>query len=104
MHDDYQDELEYVEVESTREGIKNKKQLYLDNDYPDEDEYELSEDNQIDEEKGIDFKQNRESRANLASKRPIQRAKEPFDIKPLEENNVVVDNKKLDKIEIDDPW
>ena len=81
-----------------------QKQLYLENDYPDEIEYQISEENQIDEENSTAFKQNKGSRGNLASKRPIQRAKEPLDIEPLDEKNVVMDNKKLDKIEIDDPW
>ena len=101
---DYIDELEYVEVESSKEEIKNKKQLYLDNDYSEEIEYQTKENNLIDEEKNIDLKSQNQSRSNLASKRPIQRAKETLDIEPLDEKNLVTDNKKSEKLEIEDPW
>ena len=60
--------------------------------------------NQIDEEKNIDFTQKQKSNTNLASKRPIQNAIETLDIEPLEEKNLVKDNKKSEKFEIDDPW
>ena len=40
----------------------------------------------------------------MASKRPIQRAKETLDIEPLEEKNLEIKKKKSDTIEIDDPW
>tara|TARA_Y100001968_G_C19450698_1_gene768354 strand:+ start:5106 stop:6062 length:957 start_codon:yes stop_codon:yes gene_type:complete len=101
---DYIDELEYVEVESSKEAITNKKQLYFDNDYSEEMEYQTKENNLIDEEKNIDLKSQNQSRSNLASKRPIQRAKETLDIEPLDEKNLVTDNKKSEKFEIEDPW
>jgi len=101
--DFYEDELEYVEVENSIEEMKNKKQLYLENDYSDEKQYQTKQDNQIDEEKSIDFKPKKQSRSNLASKRPIQRAQEPLDIEPLDEKNLVIE-KNIEKIEIDDPW
>ena len=60
--------------------------------------------NQIDEKNNIDLKQKKQSTTNLASKRPIQNATETLDIEPLNEQNLVQDNKKLEKFEIDDPW
>ena len=60
--------------------------------------------NQIDEKNNIDFKQKKKSSTNLASKRPIQNATETLDIEPLDEQNLVQDNKKSEKFEIDDPW
>ena len=101
--DDYEDELEYVEIKGSSEEIKNRKKLYMDNDYSDQIENQNSL-NQIDEEKNIDFKQKQKSNTNLASKRPIQSSKETLDIEPLDENNLVKDNKKSEKFEIDDPW
>ena len=59
--------------------------------------------NQIDEKNNIDFKQQKQA-TNLASKRPIQNATETLDIEPLDEQNLVQDNKKSEKFEIDDPW
>ena len=102
--DDYDEEFEYVEVERSKEEIKNKKKLYLDNDYPDERKYQLTDDNPINEVNNIDLQQKKNSRSKLASKRPIQRAQEPLDIEPLEDNNLVTENQKSDKLEIEDPW
>ena len=96
--DDYEDELEYVEIKGSSEETNNRKKLYMDNDYSDQIE------NQIDEKNNIDFKQKKQSTTNLASKRPIQNATETLDIEPLDEQNLVQDNKKSEKFEIDDPW
>ena len=96
--DDYEDELEYVEIKGSSEETNNRKKLYMDNDYSDQIE------NQIDEKNNIDFKQKKQSTTNLASKRPIQNSTETLDIEPLDEQNLVQDNKKSEKFEIDDPW
>ncbi len=90
---EYEDELEYVEIKSSTQEI-NKKKLYMENDYS----------GQINEEKNVDFQQNKQSNTNLASKRPIQNATETLDIEPLGEQNLVKDNKKSENFEIDDPW
>jgi len=101
--DDYDDELEYVEIENSSEEINNRKKLYMENDYSSQNE-SLNNLTQIDEEKNIDLKQKQKSNTNLASKRPIQNAKETLDIEPLDEKNLVKDNKKSENFEIDDPW
>jgi len=103
--DDYEDneELEYVEIENSSEEINNRKKLYMENDYSSQNE-NLNNINQIDEEKNIDLKQKQKSNTNLASKRPIQNAKETLDIEPVDEKNLVKDNKKSENFEIDDPW
>ena len=75
----------------------------MDNDYSDQIDTQNSV-NQIDEENNIDFKQKKQSNTNFASKRPIQNATETLDIEPLDEQNLVQDNKKSEKFEIDDPW
>jgi len=103
--DDYEDdeELEYVEIENSSEEINNRKKLYMENDFSSNNE-NLNNVNQIDEEKNIDLKQKQKSNTNLASKRPIQNAKETLDIEPVDEKNLVKDNKKSENFEIDDPW
>ena len=101
--DDYENELEYVEIKDPAEEINNSKKLYMDNDYSDQIENQNSF-YQIDEKNNIDFKQNKQSTTNLTSKRPIQNATETLDIEPLNEQNLVQDNKKSEKFEIDDPW
>jgi len=101
--DDYEDELEYVEIKGSAEEINNRKKLYMENDDSDQMENQKSF-NQIDEKNNIDFKQKKQSITNLASKRPIQNATETLDIEPLNEQNLVQDNKKSEKFEIDDPW
>ena len=102
--DDYDEEFEYVEVESSKEEIKNKKKLYLDNDYSDQREYQVPEDNPIEEVNNIEFQPKKKSRSKLASKRPIQRAAEPLDIEPIEDKNLDKENQKSDKLDIEDPW
>jgi sporulation protein YlmC with PRC-barrel domain len=101
--EEYEDELEYVEIKDSSEEINNRKKLYMDNDYPGQTKNQKSF-NQIDEEKNISFKQNKQSNTNLASNRPIQKSTETLDIEPLEEQNLVRDDKKSEKFEIDDPW
>ena len=54
--------------------------------------------------KTIYFKQKKQTTTNLASKRPIQNSIETLDVEPLDEQNLVQDNKKSEKFEIDDPW
>ncbi len=101
--DDYEDELEYVEIKGSSEEINNRKKLYMDNDYSDRIENQNSV-NQIDEKNNIDFSQKKQPTTNLASKRPIQNANETLDIEPLDEQNLVQENKQSEKFEIDDPW
>ena len=98
IEEDYEEELEYVEIETPPEKINNKKQLYLDNDSS------LQLENQIDEENTIEFVSQKQSMSNRASKRPIQRSQEPLDIEPVEENKKVIENPLSEPVEIDDPW
>ena len=60
--------------------------------------------NQLDKKNNIDFKQKKQSTTNLTSKRPIQNATETLDIEAIDKQNLVKDNKKSEKFEIDDPW
>ena len=101
--DDYEDELEYVEISDSLEEKSNKKKLYMEIDYPEKIENQNSF-NKIDEQKNIDFQQNEQINNKLTSKRPIQNATETLDIEPLDEQNLVKDNKKTENYEIDDPW
>jgi len=101
--DDYEDELEYVEIKGSSGQIKNRKKLYMENDYSDQFENQNSA-SQMDVEKNVDFQQKKQSNTNLASKRPIQNSIETLDIEPLNEQNLVKDNKKSENFEIDDPW
>ncbi len=96
--EDYEEELEYVEIETTKEKINNKKQLYLDNDSSEQ------LDNQTDEENTTEFAVQRPSISNRASKRPIQRSREPLDIEPVEEKKTIIENPQSESVEIDDPW
>ena len=101
--DDYEDELEYVEIQGSPEEINNRKKLYMDNDYPEQFENQNIV-NQIDNEKNVDLKQKKKLNNNLVSKRPIQNSTETLDIEPLDEKNLVKEKKKSEDFEIDDPW
>ena len=101
--DDYEDELEYVEIDSSSEKIKDRKTLYMENDYSGQNDNEENV-NQVDEEKNTDLKQKKQSNSSFVSRRPIQNAIETVDIEPLDEKNLVKDNKNFENFEIDDPW
>ena len=101
---DYEDELEFVEVENSQAKINNKKQLYMENDYPEELESQLNENKEAKKENTEEFVLKKQSKSNRASKRPVQRAKEPLDIEPLDDKKIVLDNKQSGSVEIDDPW
>ena len=101
--DDYEDELEYVEIDSSSEKMNDRKTLYMENDYSVQSDNEENA-NQIDEEKNTDIKNQKKSNGSFVSRRPIQNATETLDIEPLDEKNLVKDNKKFENFEIDDPW
>ena len=98
IEEQYEEELEYVEIETATEKVKNKKQLYLDN------ESSQQLETQIDEENAIEFVAKSQPSSKRASKRPIQRSKEPLDIEPVEEKKIVIENSQSESFEIDDPW
>ena len=98
IEEQYEEELEYVEIETAKEKVKNKKQLYLDN------ESSQQLETQIDEENAIEFVAKSQPSSKRASKRPIQRSKEPLDIEPVEEKKIVIENSQSESFEIDDPW
>ena len=98
IEEQYEEELEYVEIETATEKVKNKKQLYLDN------ESSQQLETQIDEENETEFVAKSQPSSKRASKRPIQRSKEPLDIEPVEEKTIVIENSQSESFEIDDPW
>ena len=102
-NENFEDELEYVEINSSAEEINNKKKLYMENDDLGQTKSQNSF-NQIDKEKNIDLQQNKKSKTTFVSKRPIQNANETLDIEPLDDKKFVKDNEKLENFEIDDPW
>ena len=102
--EEYENEFEYVELETSKAEIKNKKQLYIDNDYLEPVDSDISEDLPRDEEINDQFISEKRSSSKRASKRPIQRAKEPLDIEPMNEKKSISENQKIESVEIDDPW
>jgi len=101
--DDYEEELEYVEIKSSSEELNNRRKLYMENDSTDQiDNYDSV--NKIDEEKNTYLQQDKQLNTSVASKRPIQNTKETLDIEPLDETKLAQDNKKSEDFEIDDPW
>ena len=94
----YEEELEYVEIENEKKKISKKQKLYLNSDFSEQPE------TQVDEDNDKEFAVQRKSSSNRASKRPIQRSKEPLDIEPVEDEKLVIKNPKSESFEIDDPW
>ncbi len=104
IEDDYEDELEYVEVETSKEKISNKKQLYMENDYSEQLQSPISAESLPDEQNANEFLAKKQSSPNRASKRPIQRSQELLDIEPIDEKKLLIDNTQSESVEIDDPW
>ena len=104
MEEEYEDEFEYVALETEKEKINNKKQLYLDNDFSEKLETQIDEENIIDEESKKEFIIKKPSSSNRASKRPIQRSTEPLDIEPVEDKKLFIEKEESESVEIDDPW
>ena len=105
--DNYEDEMEYVEVDNFQNNTQAKKRLYLENDdYIDENEIERES-----KYKNIvndDLNQKYNKRINSrkpASKRPIEKVQDTLDIEPINSKEQSInDNQALNLNEIDDPW
>jgi len=105
--DNYEDEMEYVEVDNSLNNTEAKKRLYLDNDdYLDETKIErdlkykntFNEDLNQKNNKGI-------SSRKPASKRPVEKVQDTLDIEPIQNKEQSInDNQALNLNEIDDPW
>ena len=105
--DNYEDEMEYVEVNDSQDNIQSKKKLYLENDdYLDEREIKRELNNRNIPNNDIDqkFKERSISRKK-ASKRPVEQIQDTLDIEPIDKKEKSpVENQGLDINEIDDPW
>jgi len=86
------DELEYVALDNSQENLTVKKQLYLDNDY--------SQENNLDN----NFTQPQSFKKKSSTKRPIDTSKETLDIEPIEQKDSLIDQQVSNPIDIDDPW
>ena len=105
--ENYEDEMEYVEVDNSQNYNQAKKRLYLENDdYLDESEIERESNykNIINDDLNQKNKKRISSR-KLASKRPIEQVQETLDIEPIDNKKKSRnDNQTLNSNEIDDPW
>ncbi len=86
------DELEYVALEDSQDNSTFKKQLYLDNDY--------SQENNFDN----DSIQPQKITKKSSNKRPVETSNETLDIEPIDRQDLLIDQKVSNPIDIDDPW
>ncbi len=105
--DDYEDEMEYVEVENSQNNTQAKKKLYLENeDYLDESE--IGRESKYKNIINDDFNQKDNKRISSrkpASKRPVEQIQDTLDIEPIDNKEQSInDNQALNINEIDDPW
>ena len=89
---DIDDELEYVALDDSQENLTVKKQLYLDNDYSKENNFN---NNSI---------QPQRFTKKSSTKRPIDTSKETLDIEPIEQKDFLIDQQVSNPGDIDDPW
>ena len=86
------DELEYVALEDSQDNSTFKKQLYLDNDYSQENNF----DNNTIQPQRIAKKS--------STKRPVDTSNETLDIEPIDKQDLLIDQKVSNPVDIDDPW
>ena len=86
------DEFEYVALDDSQENLRVKKQLYLDNDYSKENNFD---NNSI---------QSQRFTKQSSTKRPIDTSKETLDIEPVEKKDFLLDQQVSNPVDIDDPW
>ena len=86
------DELEYVALDDSQDNSTVKKQLYLDNDY--------SQENNFDN----DSIQPQRITKKSSNKRPVETSNETLDIEPIDRQDLLIDQKVSNPIDIDDPW
>ena len=86
------DELEYVALEDSQDNSTFKKQLYLDNDY--------SQENNFDN----DSIQPQRITKKSSNKRPVETSNETLDIEPIDRQDLLIDQKVSNPVDIDDPW
>ena len=86
------DELEYVALDDSQDNSTVKKQLYLDNDY--------SQENNFDNESIQPQRNPKKS----SKKRPLETSNETLDIEPIDQQDLLIDQKVSNPVDIDDPW
>ena len=86
------DELEYVALDDSQDNSTVKKQLYLDNDY--------SQENNFDN----DSIQPQKITKKSSNKRPVETSNETLDIEPIDQQDLLTDQKVSNPVDIDDPW
>ncbi len=89
------EELEYVALDNTQDNFKAKKQLYLENDYLQEEDLQSNyDDNPM---------QSEEIPKKASVKRPLESSRETIDIEPIDKKDLSFD-KEISNVDIDDPW
>ena len=86
------DELEYVALDDSQDNSTVKKQLYLDNDYSQENNFD---NNSI---------QPQRIAKKSSTKRPVETSNETLDIEPIDKQDLMIDQKVPNPVDIDDPW
>ena len=100
------EELEYVEVERSKDKVQSNKKLYLENDdYLDGQELPKQSNSRDFMNDSFERTINDVSFSNKpASKRPVQQNKDTLDIEPIDKTKFFVDKQDSILDEIDDPW
>ena len=86
------DELEYVALDDSQDNSIVKKQLYLDNDYSQENNFDNS------------AIQSQRIVKKSSTKRSVETSNETLDIEPIDQQDLLIDQKVSNPVDIDDPW
>ncbi len=105
--DNYEDEMEYVEVDNFQNNTQAKKRLYLEN-VESLDEIEIEKGSKYKNISNDDLNQKNNERISSrkpASKRPVEQVQDTLDIEPIDNKEQSKnDNQAFNFNEIDDPW
>ncbi len=104
LEEDFEDQMEYVELGSGQNRKQAKKQLYMDDPYLDETDISEETDKDIDLQNYKNLLTEQSKSKKLASKRPIERSEETLDIEPIDKSDFPLNQESFKPPEIDDPW
>ena len=100
--EDLDEELEYVELNDSQGNLRERKQLYLENDLASSEQLDESFENEESVQNSLLRSRRRSEKP--ASKRPVVNSQETLDIEPIEKKEESYRNQISNSIEIDDPW
>tara|TARA_Y100001968_G_scaffold247541_1_gene232008 strand:+ start:3273 stop:4313 length:1041 start_codon:yes stop_codon:yes gene_type:complete len=104
QEEEFDDQLEYVELGRSGDRIETNKQLYMNEKYIDEIDPLEEKENNIQLQNFEEPLNKKNMSKKIAAKRPIERSEETLDIEPINKDDISLNVDNSNPPEIDDPW